>query len=75
MDFKAGKWELQESKSVKLPLNALSKRVLLKPGTAPTGTGTNLFLLQVCFYQEINGIEYAMNNEAFNGMKVIEVVA
>jgi hypothetical protein len=47
--------------------------VTLAPTTVPTGTGTTLVLLLIRFYQEVNGVQYALNNDAYNALSITAV--
>lgn len=40
----------------------------------PAGTGVKFFLLLIEFFQEVNGVQYPLNNGAYNALHVMEVV-
>jgi hypothetical protein len=54
-------------------IDATQTDLLLAAGTAPTGTGTDVFLLMVEFFQEVNGVQYSMNNGAYNALAIVDV--
>jgi hypothetical protein len=76
VDFAAapGQGELILTNQVTLPLNASSTNLLLTPVSLPSGLGVNIFVLQIVFFQEVNGIEYSLKNGENNAMGVIEKV-
>ena len=48
--------------------------ITLTPTGVPTGTGTQLYLLLIEFFQEVNGIQYPLRNGAFNVLNLIDIV-
>ncbi|MFL1012236.1 hypothetical protein [Flavisericum labens] len=66
--------DLQMSSVVSAPLNGTATTVTLTPATPATGTGFNFYFLKVAFFQEINGMPYALNNGAFNALQLIELL-
>lgn len=72
IDFATGLSELVLSNVVNLPINANPTNVALTPVGAPSGNGTNLFLLEIEFFQQVNGLQYSLNNGAFNALSVVE---
>src|SRR5690606_27695700 len=56
LDFATGLYDIQASNVVNLPIDATATNVVLTPGSVPTGTGTDLYLLQIEFFQEVNTI-------------------
>lgn len=73
LDFTTGARDLQLSDPVNLPINLTPKDVALTPA-AVTGSGVTMILLQLSFFQEINGIQYHLNNGAFNTLNILRVV-
>ena len=45
----------------------------LTPAGVPTGTGNDIFVLLVEFFQEINGVQYPLKNGAYNVLNIVEV--
>lgn len=74
LDFSTNLKDLQLSPVFNTPINNTSTPMTLTPAGAPTGTGNQLFFLKVAFYQEVNAVQYALNNGAFNALKLIDVV-
>ena len=73
VDFATGSSDAQVSNTVNLPINATSTDVVLTPAVAPAGTGTDVYLLAIEFYQEVNGQQYSLKNGAYNALSIIEV--
>lgn len=73
VDFATGDTDVQETNDVNLPIDATSTNVVLTPTTAAAGTGTDLFLLMVEFFQEVNGNQYSLKNGAYNALSIVEV--
>ncbi|TYA56670.1 hypothetical protein [Formosa maritima] len=74
LDFDSGVKDLQLSNLVNLLIDASVSPVTLTPLGVPTGSGQNFYFLKVAFYQEINGVQYPLNNGAFNALQIIDVV-
>jgi hypothetical protein len=72
VDFVTGDKDLQMSNPVNLPIDATSTTVVLTPLSAPSVAGTNLYLLKIEFFQEVNGNQYTLKNGAYNALRVIE---
>jgi len=71
VDFATGETDVQESNAVNLPIDATSTNVVLTPAAA-TGTGTDIFILMVEFFQEVNGNQYTLKNGAYNALSIVE---
>lgn len=74
LDFSTEASNVQLSNVVTVPINGVATDVTLTPPTAATGSGIDCFLLKVAFYQEINGVQYPLNNGAFNALQITEVL-
>lgn len=74
LDFATGDKDLQMSNLVNLPIDATISTVTLTPVGVPAGIGQNLYFLKVVFYQEINSVQYPLNNGAYNALQLIEVL-
>lgn len=74
IDFVNGKTELFETNTVNLPINNTLSNVVLTPTGTPTIAGNDLFLLRVEFFQQINTLQYQLNNGAFNALCVADAV-
>ncbi|AWI25801.1 hypothetical protein [Flavobacterium pallidum] len=73
LNFHTGERAITYSPVVNLALSAAIGNVTLTPTGVPAGTGTVLYLLLMEFYQEMNGIQYALSNGQFNALTVIDV--
>lgn len=73
VDFANGETDLQATNAVNLPIDATSTDVILTPAGVPSGTGTDVYLLMLEFFQEVNGAQYVLKNGAFNALSVVEV--
>lgn len=73
VDFATGEFDMQESNAVNLPLDATSTNVVLTPAAAAVGTGNDMFLLMIEFFQEVNGNQYTLKNGAYNALSIVEV--
>ena len=74
LDFSTGAKELQTSPVANLPINMTASSVNLAPVAVPSGSGNQLYFLKVAFFQEVNSVQYALNNGAFNALQLIEVL-
>jgi len=74
IDFSTGASELVLSNLENLPINLTGIPVILIPASMPSGTGVQLFLLLLSFYQEVNGMQYSLKNGSFNVLNVLAVV-
>ena len=73
INFETGESEIQFTNAEMLPIDNTSTPVTLTPDAVPAITGTNFFLLEVIYFQEVNGTQYILNNGAFNALSVIDV--
>lgn len=74
LDFGTDASDLQLSNVENLPINGTVTTVTLTPAAAATGTGQSMYFLKVAFFQEVNGVQYPLNNGAFNALQLIEVL-
>ncbi|MBX9852690.1 MAG: hypothetical protein K2X86_13170 [Cytophagaceae bacterium] len=74
VDFASGISAVNFSPSISLAIDGVSTGIALIPqGGAPAGTGTNIYLLQIEFFQEVNGQLYSLKNGAYNALAIVEV--
>ncbi len=71
IDFATGNINISESPITTLPVNLTESAVTLTPTGVPTGTGVSLFLLAIQFAQEINGVQYPLEDRSFNTLSII----
>ncbi|MCG2611609.1 hypothetical protein LZZ90_08830 [Flavobacterium sp. SM15] len=74
VDFETQAHEVAYSAVVNFTLNLTPTSFSLLPTHIPNITGTQLFLLSLTFYQEINGVQYALKEDGFNVLGVVGVV-
>lgn len=74
IDFVNGDKDLQLSAPVNLPIDTTPTTVVLTPEATPSVAGTNVHLVKIEFFQEINGIQYTLKNGAFNALRVVEAL-
>ncbi|HEY1039510.1 MAG TPA: hypothetical protein VGF30_08910 [Bacteroidia bacterium] len=73
LDFATGLYDLQASNVVNLLIDATATNVVLTPAGAPAGAGTDMYLLQMEFFQEVNGVQYSLKNGAHNALSIVEI--
>ncbi|RIA10284.1 hypothetical protein OE09_2139 [Flavobacteriaceae bacterium MAR_2010_72] len=74
MDFSTDIKDLQVSPVQNMPINNTNTPIVLTPASVPTGAGNQLYFLKVAFYQQVNGIQYALNNGAYNALQLIALL-
>ena len=73
VDFTNNVSDVKLSNVVNLPINVVSTNVILTPTAPPVGAGTNLFVLQLEFFQMVNAVQYSLKNGTFNALSIVEV--
>ena len=73
IDFDSTDRELVLTNTFNGPLDAVSTNVILTSGTPPAVGGTQLYLLLLEFFQEVNGVQYSLKNGAYNCLSVVQV--
>lgn len=74
IDFATGIFDIQFSPPMNLPLDGVSSNITLIPSGPAVGIGTQFHLLEIEFFQEVNGQQYSLKNGAFNSLAIVEVV-
>jgi hypothetical protein len=74
LDFATNVSDVKLTNVVNVPLNGISSNVVLTPTAVPTGTGISIYALQIEFFQLTNGMQYALRNNEYNAMSIIEVL-
>lgn len=74
LNFETGESAISYSPIINLPLDLTVSSPVLTPSSMPTSTGVLLYLFAISFYQEVNGQQYSLKNEAYNSLTVLEVV-
>ncbi len=73
IDFATGVVDVQQTNAVNTIIDGTANNITLTPAAVPVGTGTDLYLLQIEFFQMINGVQYTLKNGAYNALSIIEV--
>ena len=74
LDFVTGISDVTFSNVVNLPIDFTTATQTLTPTGEPMGAGTQLYLILIEFFQEMNGVSYPLKNGAFNVLNVLDVV-
>lgn len=74
LDFGTGDKDLQLSPVTNLPIDNTLTTLTLTPAGVPAGAGSQCYFLKVAFFQEVNGLQYALNNGAYNALQLLEVI-
>lgn len=74
LEFGTEDKDLVLSPIVNLPIDNTVSTVTLTPASVPVGTGNTFYFLKVAFFQEVNSIQYALNNGAYNALQLLEVL-
>jgi hypothetical protein len=73
VDFAGKVYDVQPTNVVNLPIDPTSTNVVLTPAAVPTGTGTNIYILEIEFFQMVNTVQYSLKNGAYNALSIAEV--
>ena len=73
VDFTNKTHSIQSSPVVSTALTAAASTITLMPAATPTGTGTNVYLLLIQFYQMVNAVQYVLRNGAYNSLAIVQV--
>jgi hypothetical protein len=74
IDFTTEVSEVAYSNIENLAINMTVSSPTLTPTSVPSGSGVQLFLFMISFYQEVNGVQYSLKNEEYNVLNVVGVV-
>lgn len=73
IDFATSSYELTQSAETVYPLVNGMITPVLTPTAAPTATGTGMHFILIEFFQEVNGVQYMLNNGAFNVLNLLRI--
>jgi hypothetical protein len=73
IDFATGAYELTQSAEVIYPLVNEVIAPVLTPDAVPTIEGTGMHFILIEFFQEVNGLQYMLNNGAFNVLNLLKI--
>ncbi len=74
LDFVTGNSEIYYSDLLNYPLTMDIENPILEPSALPTLQGTKIYLLLCEFFQEVNGVQYSLNNGLYNALSILEVL-
>jgi hypothetical protein len=74
IDFATGLFDIKFSTPINLVLDGMVSNVSLIPPAVPAGTGLKFYMLEIEFFQEVNGQQYSLKNGAYNSLAIVEVV-
>lgn len=74
INFETGKFDTTYSPAFNHALDMTATTVTLTPSGVPGAPAVSLYLVLVEFFQEVNGVQYSLNNGAYNVLNVLEVV-
>jgi hypothetical protein len=74
VNFADGVCAIEYTNAENLPIDTTLSTVTLTPSGVPAGTGTKIYVLEIEFFQEVNGVQYELNNDGFNSLVITEVV-
>ncbi|SEA45897.1 hypothetical protein [Bizionia paragorgiae] len=74
LDFNTNVKEIAIGNIVNIPINGSPTNVSSIPTALPTAGGSVFFLVKISFFQEVNNVQYPLNNGAYNVLKIIEIL-
>jgi len=73
VNFANGTRSIKYTNTMHLPIDAAQTDITLLPVATPAGTGLSMYVMMAAFFQEINGIQYPLQNGVHNAMAIIEI--
>lgn len=73
VNFLTGESEVFFSPATILPIDNVPHTIQVTPSGVPSVTGTSFYVLMVEFYQQLNGSPYALKDQSFNALCIVEV--
>ena len=73
IDFAQGFKSMELSNEFNGLIDGNAVDVTLAPIQPPAVAGTNFYLLMIEFFQEVNGVQYSLNNGQYNALSIVEV--
>lgn len=74
LNFENGQFENSYSPDNIIALDDIATTITLTPASVPTGSGFQLYLLLIEFYQEVNGTQYPLRSGNYNVLNLIDVI-
>lgn len=72
IDFETTENSIEYSPTVNIPIDSTTATQSLLPAAEATGTGNDIYVLLVEFFQDVNGVQYPLKNGAFNVLNIVE---
>ena len=73
IDFDKNEFDVVESIEVKSPKSQVPLYISLAFANPPTGSGVNVVVMVITFYQSVNGVDYIFMNSSYNVAQIISV--
>lgn len=76
VDFANNEADIQYSPETNLQIDATVNNVVLTPAAVPVtpgGGGNRIYMLQIQFFQEVNGLQYSLKNGAYNVLNLLDI--
>lgn len=73
LDFSTAEYDITYSNEVNLPTDSGTATQTLTPSGVPAGSGIQFYFLLIEFFQEVNSVQYPLNNGAFNVLNIVAV--
>ena len=74
LDFETGVFETTYSPVENRIIDNTVTSLTLTPSAPAVGTGNAIYLLLIEFFQEVNRVQYVLNNGAYNVLNILDVV-
>ena len=74
LDFATGVFETTYSPVENHLLDTTPTTFTMTPSAPATGSGTAIYVLLIEFFQQVNGVQYPLNNGAYNVLNILDVV-
>lgn len=74
LDFETAVYQTTYSDKLTLALTDKVTTQTLTPTVVPSGTGITLYYFLLEFFQELNGTQYPLRNNAHNALFLMEVL-
>ena len=73
LDFATGISDVSFSPATNFPIVQGIVSPVLTPAAVPVGTGTQMYFLLIEFFQEVNAVQYGLNNGSYNVLNLLEI--
>jgi hypothetical protein len=74
VDFTTEEKRLEVSPTTTIPIDNTTTEIVLSPVVGPIEDENLLFVIQIEYFQEINGVQYSLNNGSYNVLSILEVL-